>query len=355
MMPVDPFVTLCARQVEAVIVHGHMLREAALERRRQLNPVCKSEPGTAYPAFDPQAMAFAAPLKVEEVLIAQLHHRARLLDAHFQEEVLAVIKKHAVPEACLQEATLWAGNSDNAGGPHGQVLSQASSEGQRGSHKENPLVHFETSEAMAEDLPSWGRRIKRIRRSMRSGQELQRGMLVQLGWSLQPRRTDLDLSTVEVPRAAPTGTDTSTGSNATEMQCAFGGGSTGLVEVHPAPVKTVERAREKLGEYAAEGAAWPLVACILDPVRAAVVCEGPAHMVEVANWFLDGGIREGGCGDGCEEAECSSENGAGRRLRPCRIKNKFVLEQELLVTAHLRTGFAIWFKCVYLLLAQVVT
>jgi hypothetical protein len=325
-------------QVEAVLVHGHMLREAALERRRKLNAVRESELYTAYPTFDAQAMAFAAPLKVEEVLIAQLHHRARLLDAHFQDEVLAVIKKHAVPEACVQEATLGADNGDNAG-PHDRL--QASSEGQRGSQKECSLVHREPSEAIAENLPKWGRRIKRIRQSMGSGQELQRGIMVQLGWSLQQPRSDLDLSNLDVPRAAPTRIDTSTGSNATEMQCAFGGGRTGLVEVHPAPVKTVERAREKLGEYAAEGAAWPLVACILDPVRAAVVCEGPAHMVEVANWFLDGWIREGGCGEFRRGAECSSENRAGRRLRPCRIKNKFVLEQELLVIAHQGTGFGI--------------
>jgi hypothetical protein len=44
--------------------------------------------------------------------------------------------------------------------------------------------------------------------------------------------------------------------------------------------------REKLAEYAAEGAAWPLCANILDPVRASVVCGGPGQMVEVAEWFL---------------------------------------------------------------------
>ena len=35
--------------------------------------------------------------------------------------------------------------------------------------------------------------------------------------------------------------------------------------------------RDKLREYAAEGAEWPLAACILDPVRASVVCRGPAQ------------------------------------------------------------------------------
>ena len=39
---------------------------------------------------------------------------------------------------------------------------------------------------------------------------------------------------------------------------------------------------EKLAEYAADGLEWPLTACILDPVRASVVCSGPAEMLEVS-------------------------------------------------------------------------
>ena len=38
--------------------------------------------------------------------------------------------------------------------------------------------------------------------------------------------------------------------------------------------------RDKLREYAAEGAEWPLAACILDPVRASVVCRGPAQALK---------------------------------------------------------------------------
>ena len=41
------------------------------------------------------------------------------------------------------------------------------------------------------------------------------------------------------------------------------------------------RMREKLAEYSADGAMWPLTACILDPVRASVVCSGPAQILEV--------------------------------------------------------------------------
>ena len=39
--------------------------------------------------------------------------------------------------------------------------------------------------------------------------------------------------------------------------------------------------REKLAEYADDGAEWPLTACILDPVRASVSCPGPAQILEV--------------------------------------------------------------------------
>ena len=42
-----------------------------------------------------------------------------------------------------------------------------------------------------------------------------------------------------------------------------------------------DRMREKLSEYAAEGAPWPLAASILDPVRLSIVCEGPAQILEV--------------------------------------------------------------------------
>ena len=77
----------------------------------------------------------------------------------------------------------------------------------------------------------------------------------------------------------------SSGANvtATRMLCSFRVGPR-LLDVYTAPCKTVERMREKLAEYAADPAAaraaWPLCANILDPVRASVVCDGPAEMLE---------------------------------------------------------------------------
>jgi hypothetical protein len=76
-----------------------------------------------------------------------------------------------------------------------------------------------------------------------------------------------------------------------------GGGGPGALdsrlEVEWAPVKTAARMREKLAEYAAEGAAWPRAACILDPVRGSVLCPGPARMLEVLAW-LEGRQAETG-------------------------------------------------------------
>ena len=109
---------------------------------------------------------------------------------------------------------------------------------------------------------------------------------------------------------------------AVEVRCVFAGGAKSEVSVCPAPTKSVARMREKLAEYAAEGAAWPLTAQILDPVRASVVCQGPAEMLEVAQWFMEDGQPSSG--------ECHA------RLPVCRVKNKFALKKEELVSAASR-------------------
>jgi hypothetical protein len=36
-----------------------------------------------------------------------------------------------------------------------------------------------------------------------------------------------------------------------------------------------------------QGAAWPLTASILDPVRLCLVASGPARIVEIARWFTN--------------------------------------------------------------------
>ena len=87
---------------------------------------------------------------------------------------------------------------------------------------------------------------------------------------------------------------------------------TGLVEIHPGPVKKLSRMREKLIEYMPPHprGEWPLAANILDPVRASVVTNGPERIVQVVHWFL-------------QAKERSVENGRRGLLEVCRIKNGF--------------------------------
>jgi hypothetical protein len=92
------------------------------------------------------------------------------------------------------------------------------------------------------------------------------------------------------------------------FECMFDEGP-GLVEVHPAPIKTAARMREKLHEYGAPdgGGAWPFAASILDPVRASVVCKGASQVLQVLSWFTS----------------------AQARMPVCRIKNLFALDHAL--------------------------
>ena len=86
----------------------------------------------------------------------------------------------------------------------------------------------------------------------------------------------------------------------------------GLVIVSSAPPKLIGRMREKLVEYNSEGAEWPLTACILDPVRSSIVCDGPAQIMEIIGWILE-----------------AAADGSGMPV--CKIKNKFSLTKEQLV------------------------
>ena len=88
----------------------------------------------------------------------------------------------------------------------------------------------------------------------------------------------------------------------------------GNFDVHTAPIKTMARMREKLLEYAAGDAQWPLSANILDPIRASIVCDGATAIMEVVGWFTKHGGEAG--------------------MRVCRIKNKFSFHQDELVGGY---------------------
>jgi hypothetical protein len=67
------------------------------------------------------------------------------------------------------------------------------------------------------------------------------------------------------------------------MICHFEEGP-GFVAIHSAPVKAINRMREKILDYSQQGnlwAGWPLTANILDPVRASIVCNGPSQILQV--------------------------------------------------------------------------
>ena len=123
-----------------------------------------------------------------------------------------------------------------------------------------------------------------------------------------------------------------------------GGEGKGNVDIYPAPVKMMERMREKVAEYEAEGAHWPLAACILDPVRASIVCDGPAAILEVAGWFLqvsDSVSRaEAGTNDDNDQRKGDNEKPLSvkavtlDKLMACRLKNKFSFRRDELVGGY---------------------
>ncbi len=110
--------------------------------------------------------------------------------------------------------------------------------------------------------------------------------------------------------------------------CSFEGVKAGNVEVFSAPVKTIDRMREKVFEYATEsnGGGWPLCANILDPVRSSVVCSGPAQILEVFKWFA--GSNPSMMSDFQEVAQ---SRGTVRLMPFSRVKNKFAFPKEELL------------------------
>ena len=130
----------------------------------------------------------------------------------------------------------------------------------------------------------------------------------------------------ELHQEEATVTSDSTGTSGFNFMCSFESShSVGAVTVSPARPKGAQRMREKLAEYKADGAEWPLTACILDPVRTSLICSGPAHMLEVAQWFTS---------QSQNDSHPTSMSGKGK-LQPCRIKNKFCLDRDKMVSTNM--------------------
>ncbi len=91
-----------------------------------------------------------------------------------------------------------------------------------------------------------------------------------------------------------------TSSLTNSVQCAFTEGLAS-VKLQPAPRKRVERMRDKILKYAADGsmaapaAGWPTAARIMDPVRASIVCDGASQMLQVVQSLRFPWVGEPAC------------------------------------------------------------
>jgi hypothetical protein len=183
------------------------------------------------------------------------------------------------------------------------------------------MSHFTRAGSAASSTggSTFGRTASDTLRWLSSG--LAGGLKRRLGFGQGPRPHQAD-SVVAGAAASSVMTPSNWLQSAVAAECVFVGRGRSRVEVYPAPVKTVKRMREKVLEYAGsagEGAKWPLCANILDPVRASVVCSGPAEILEVLDWFLGRGERAAAVGE------------RPRLLPVCRIKNKFAFSKDEIV------------------------
>ena len=279
----------------------------------------------------------------------QLLRRATLLNVDFQARVFDVIASHAVPSvppacppsppplrcrdgpepACLVEETTPAHTNDSRFAVTTDCKTPKDSAG-CGISQENEDEGFQRTPS----VPSLSKMMPRLYAAqnvvtstvMRAGSGS--GDLPSLGRaeSLWPHhistrlgRTFAQSETSSFSSRRPSASNVSSSGpgvlSVPEVRCRFLSRD-GPVWVIPAPEKAIGRMREKVAEYRAEGAPWPRAGSILDPVRATVVCEGPAEMLEIADWFLSGA-----CG-----GKPSS------KFPVCRIKNKFAFGGEELVS-----------------------
>jgi len=341
-------------EVRAVVVHEEAAREADLQRLSRVDSTT---------ALD------------EEVFIAQLAHRARLLDHDFQARVLAIVAAHGTPVPTDEPDSSAESRVDSAAAASGKAGEQPTSSGHRSRPGEMALDVDLSSAPSQGTTTTSSKTLTRLFSNPLGGipnpvsrvtsSPLDQGSFV-LQEGRQPVSVTAMLGTVSsagrsrkfLPsslsgasssgepgtvnpfsraataappklRAASSDGDQQEASLASakhvrgrRFNCTFRDGSVAVVEVCSAPVKNVSRMREKLSEYAAERAPWPHCAQILDPVRTTVVCEGPARMLEVAGWFIHA---------------TSSPHSAviGPATLPiCKVKNKFALQDSELVGGY---------------------
>jgi hypothetical protein len=246
----------------------------------------------------------------EEVFLSQLHSRAILLNHSFQQRVIKVIQSHGVPgqEGRRRAASFESiGESVESGSPvrTASLMSRFDLIKSNGKQPARLPSATDWPATSSTDLIFCGN-------SFGASQDLSEEDLMS-NQSTTVASTLHLLVSHDKESSAPSHGDNSDTLQHVRVSCAFDQGF-GNVDIHTAPIKTMSRMREKLLEYAADGAQWPLSANILDPVRASIVCNGAAPILEVVGWFTKHGGEEG--------------------LRVCRIKNKFSFRRDELVGGY---------------------
>ncbi len=276
-----------------------------------------------------QAASDQASAQQETVFLWQLRTRALLLDDGFQRQILNVVKQHESAVGCLKIDRFRISNTRRLSS--GSAMQRSTSHDSIASltHSIRPSIRATPSSSTTTTSPVTRQSLLRTSSASTSTSGTVFSSLVVFAnplITLPPssrtsiqRLASTDEEMLQIflsnsdARASSVVCDGTTDS--CEVTCRFDNGSSvATVEVVPAPVKTVSRMQDKLLEYAAEGSQWPLSACILDPVRASVVCSGPSQMLEALSWFVETGS---GLTDTCQQ-----------RLVVCRVKNKFAMAAE---------------------------
>jgi len=191
----------------------------------------------------------------EEVFLSQVYRRARLLNRPFQRAVIETIRCKANQLPSEQPILLPAANSEGVGPP-------------------SRLVPGHRPSRLSVQSSEWADTTASTLQKNLSGATLHSLSSTETGvctvhWRSVQSATCCDVQNFEK----------------TESSAEW------WAEVHPAPIKTTARMREKLAKYAPPDprGTWPLSANILDPVRTSIVCSGgPAQILEVANWIVAG-------------------------------------------------------------------
>ena len=194
----------------------------------------------------------------EEVFIAQLFRRAKLLNNSFFEKILQILWSHAVPDHAKASPTCL--NADPS------------------LHSERNLDSALRDKAESSTIQADAVTVSTVFAALDGNSTMQQ--YFQLTPLLDPaylfRTNSSTLSNVD------RSTEISSNENLRleVITCRLHERLMTL-ELHAAPVKTVSRMRQKLVEYSSENYSWPLAANILDPIRCSIVCDSPREMLEV--------------------------------------------------------------------------